>query len=308
MRLITYQLDNKTRLGALLDTRVIDIQRAYQEYCNITKKPAVLNHLFDSMLGWLAAYDEGRKAVFEAIRFITTESVNEEFSVSDIFINSQDLTLLAPLPKPGKVICIGGNFPAAGKLSAPDYPIVFLKPSSSITGPGMPIWISEITTSVAYEVELVVVMAKRTRRVDIHNALSYIGGYTLANDLGDRILEKRSSQWTSGKMFDSFTPLGPTLVTPDEIPDIHKLPMETWVNGQQVQKGNTGGMFFGVDYLVSYISHLTTLEPGDLLLTGSPKLMDGEQAPAVALKPGDTVRVTIGSLGELINPVREEPK
>jgi acylpyruvate hydrolase len=308
MRLITYQLDHKTRLGALLDKHVIDVQRAYQEYCHTTKKPAVLEGQLDSILGWLAVNEEGRKAVSESIRFMTTESVKEKFYTSNIIMDLQDLTLLAPLPKTGKVICIGGNFPATGKLSPPDYPIVFLKPSSSITGPGMPILISEITTSVAYEVELVVVMAKRARRVAVHNALGYIGGYTLANDLGDRILEKRTTQWTSGKMFDSFTPLGPALVTPDELSDIHNLPMETWVNGQQVQKGNTGGMFFGPDDLVSYISHLTTLEPGDIILTGSPKLMDGNQAPALSLKPGDTVRVTIGALGELINPVREEPK
>jgi acylpyruvate hydrolase len=307
MRLITYQLNEKTHLGVLLDTKVIDVQLAYLEYCRITKRPPALEHQFDSMLGWLAAKEEDQKTASEAIRFIATGS-KVEFSASLISIDLQDLTLLPPLPKPGKVICIAGNFPAAGKTSAPDYPVVFLKPSSSITGPGMPIWISDMTTSVAYEVELAIVMAKRARRVDIDNALSCIGGYTLANDLGDRILEKRTSQWTSGKMFDSFTPIGPALVTPDEIPDIHNLPMETWVNGQQVQKGNTGGMFFGPEYLVSYISHLTTLELGDIILTGSPKLLDGEPAPVVALKPGDTVRINIDGLGELINPVREEPE
>jgi acylpyruvate hydrolase len=126
--------------------------------------------------------------------------------------------------------------------------------------------------------------------------------------LGDRLLEKRTTQWTSGKMFDSFTPIGPALVTPDELPDIHFLPMETWVNDQLVQKGNTGEMFFDPFSLVSYLSHLTTLEPGDIILTGSPKLLDGEQAPAISLKPGDTVSVTIGALGGLINPVQEEPK
>jgi acylpyruvate hydrolase len=239
---------------------------------------------------------------------MTSEFVGEDYRTSDIFVDFQHLSMLPPLPKPGKVICIAGNFPAAGKLTSPDYPIIFLKPSSSITGPGKPIWISENTTSVAYEVELAIVMAKRARRIEIQHALSYIGGYTLANDLGDRVLEKRTSQWTSGKMFDSFTPLGPSLVTPDEVPDISNLPMETWVNGQQVQKGDTGAMFFSPQYLISYLSHLTTLEPGDVILTGSPKLMNGEQAPTVALKPGDTVRVVIDGLGELINPVQEEPK
>jgi acylpyruvate hydrolase len=307
MRLITYQLNKKTRLGALLESKVMDIQLAYQEYCRATKKPALLIHQFDSMLSWLAANEEDRKAVAEWFSLITAGSLKVKFRTDDYLFDLQDLVLLAPLPKPGKVICIAGNFPAAGKLTVPDFPIVFLKPSSSITAPGMPILISEMTTSVAYEVELAIVMAKRARRVDIKNASSYIGGYTIANDLGDRILEKRTSQWTSGKMFDSFTPLGPALVTPNEIPDIDTLKMETWVNGNLVQKGNTGEMFFPPDYLVSYTSHLTTLEPGDIILTGSPKLMDGEQVPTIALKPSDTVKVTIDSLGELINPVQEEP-
>ncbi len=121
------------------------------------------------------------------------------------------------------MICIGGNFPASGKLTAPDYPVVFLKPASTITGPGMPVWVSELTTSVAYEVELVVVIGKRARNVAAEDASNHIAGFTLANDIGDRLLEKRTSQWTSGKMFDTFTPLGPAVVTPDEIADTHNL-------------------------------------------------------------------------------------
>jgi acylpyruvate hydrolase len=161
---------------------------------------------------------------------------------------------------------------------------------------------------VAYEVELVVVIGKRARKVHGEDASNHIAGFTLANDLGDRVLEKRTSQWTSGKMFDSFTPLGPVIVTPDEIVDTHNLSMETWVNDQQVQKGNTGEMFFDVDYLVSYISTLTTLEPGDIILTGSPKLMSGEPAPSVSLKPGDTVRISVEELGGLMNLIQEEPQ
>jgi 2-keto-4-pentenoate hydratase/2-oxohepta-3-ene-1,7-dioic acid hydratase in catechol pathway len=191
---------------------------------------------------------------------------------------------------------------------APDYPVIFLKPSSTITGPGMPVRVSEVATNVAYEVELVVVIGKRAHKVKAGDASKYIAGFTLANDLGDRILEKRTSQWTSGKMFDAFTPLGPAIVTCDEIVDTHYLPMETWVNDQQVQKGNTGEMFFDVEHLVSYISTLTTLEPGDIILTGSPKLMNGQPAPSITLKPGDIVRISVGGVGELINPIQGEPK
>ena len=296
--------NNESRLGVLLDKKVVDAQSAYQQYCHATNQPTTWTNSYDSMLDLLKAGKDALKVLTEAIQFAQTKMSKEK----DVLFDLDDVILLAPLSNPGKVICIGGNFPAAGKLTAPDYPIVFLKPASTITGSGMPVWVSEITSNVAYEVELVVVIGKRARKVKTGDASNYIAGFTLANDLGDRVLEKRTSQWTSGKMFDSFTPLGPVIVTPDEIADTHNLPMETWVNNQQVQKGNTGEMFFDVEYLVSYISTLTTLEPGDIILTGSPKLMNGEPVPSVTLKPGDTVRISVEGLGELINPIQEEPQ
>jgi acylpyruvate hydrolase len=302
MRLVTYSHTNKSRLGVLLDKKVVDVKSAYEKYCHATNQPATWINSYGSMLDLLKAGKDALKVLAETIQFAQKNMGKEK----DVFLELKDVALLAPLSNPGKVICIGGNFPAAGKLIAPDYPIIFLKPASTITDPGMPVLISDITTNVAYEVELVIVIGKRARKVKVEDALHYIMGFTLANDLGDRVLEKRTSQWTSGKMFDSFTPLGPVVITPDEIPDTHNLPMETRVNDQQVQKGSTGEMFFDVEHLVSYISTLTALEPGDIILTGSPKLMNGEPAPSVTLKPGDTVKISVGSLGELINPVQEE--
>jgi 2-keto-4-pentenoate hydratase/2-oxohepta-3-ene-1,7-dioic acid hydratase in catechol pathway len=304
MRLVTYSRNNVSRLGILLDKKVVDVQRAYQKYCHATNRTPTWINYYGSMLEMLKAGNEALKILAETIQFVQTKMTIGK----DDLIELEDVTLLAPLSNPGKVICIGGNFPAIGKLTAPEYPVVFLKPASTITGSGMPVWVSEITANVAYEVELVIVIGKRARMVKAGDASNHIAGFTLANDLGDRMLEKRTSQWTSGKMFDSFTPLGPVIVTPDEIVDTHNLPMETWVNNHQVQKGNTGEMFFDVEYLVSYISTLTTLEPGDIILTGSPKLMNGEPALSVTLKPGDTVKISIASLGELINPVQEEPQ
>jgi acylpyruvate hydrolase len=304
MRLVTYRRNNESRLGVLLDKKVVDVQSAYQKYCHATSQLITWINSYDSMLDLLKAGDDALKILAETIQFAQKNMSKEK----DVFLELRDVALLAPLSNPGKVICIGGNFPSAGKLTAPDYPIVFLKPASTITGSGMPVWVSEITANVAYEVELVVVIGKRARKVKDGDASNYIAGFTLANDLGDRVLEKRTSQWTSGKMFDSFTPLGPVIVTPDEIVNTPNLPMETWVNNLQVQKGNTGEMFFDVEYLVSYISTLTTLEPGDIILTGSPKLMNGEPAPSVTLKSGDMVRISVEGLGDLINPVQEEPQ
>ena len=304
MRLVTYMRNKDSRLGVLLDKKVVDVQSAYQEFCHTADQPASLTNYFDSMLDFLKAGIDALQVLTETIQFAQTKMTEDK----DFLFDLNDVILLAPIANPGKVICIGGNFPAAGKLTAPDYPIVFLKPASTITGQGMPVWVSEITSNVAYEVELVVVIGKRARNVKIEDASNYIAGFTLANDLGDRVLEKRTSQWTTGKMFDSFTPLGPVIFSPDEIGDKNNLPMETWINHQQVQKGNTSEMFFGVEYLLSYISTLTTLEPGDIILTGSPKLMNGEPAPSVTLKPGDTVRISVEGLGELINPIQDEPR
>jgi len=304
MRLVTYMRNSKSRLGVLLDKKVIDVQSAYQKYCRVTNQPTTWINSYSSMLDFLKAGKDSLKVLIETIQFAQTKMIKEK----DFLFDMEDVTLLAPLSNSGKVICIGGNFPSAGKLTAPDYPIIFLKPASTITGLGMPVWVSEITANVAYEVELVIVIGKRAHNVKAGDASNYIAGFTLANDIGDRVLEKRTSQWTSGKMFDSFTPLGPVIVTPDEIVDTHNLSMETWVNNQQVQNGNTGEMFFDVEYLVSYISTLTTLEPGDIILTGSPKLMNGEPAPSVTLKSGDTVRISVDGLGELTNPIQEEPQ
>ncbi len=302
MRLVTYMRNSKSRLGVLLDKKVVDVQSAYQAYCRAAHQPATLTSYYDSMLDYLKAGTDALKVLTEIIQFAQTIMTEEK----DVLFDLDDVILLTPISNPGKVICIGSNFPAAGKLTAPDFPVIFLKPASTLTGSGMPVWVSEITSNVAYEVELVIVIGKRARKVKAGNASKYIAGFTLANDLGDRVLEKRTSQWTTGKMFDSFTPLGPIIITPDEIGDTQNLPMETWVNNQQVQKGNTSEMFFDVEYLVSYISTLTTLEPGDLILTGSPKMMNGEAAPSVTLRPGDTVRISVDGLGELINPIQEE--
>jgi 2-keto-4-pentenoate hydratase/2-oxohepta-3-ene-1,7-dioic acid hydratase in catechol pathway len=308
MRLVTYRHGSESRLGVLLERKVVDVQFAYQKYCLATHQPPFLINDYGSMLDTLNSGNDAFKVLSKILSFAQNLLAGEPDETLKIFNSLDGVTLLSPLSNPGKVICIGGNFPSAGKLTAPDFPVVFLKPASTITGFGMPVWISEITANVAYEVELVVVIGKRARNVAAGDASNYIAGFTLANDIGDRVLEKRTSQWTSGKMFDTFTPLGPAIVTPNEIAETHNLPMETWVNDQQVQTGNTGDMFFDVNHLVSYLSTLTTLEPGDLILTGSPKLMNGEPAPSVTMKAGDTVRISVGGLGELINPIQEEPK
>lgn len=216
-----------------------------------------------------------------------------------------DLTLAPPIPNPGKVICIGMNYPASPDVTPPEYPVVFLKPVSGLSAHNAPIRLASACVDVHYEAELAFVIADRCHNVPVEEARSHIAGYTIANDVGDQTVEKRTSQWTSGKMFDTFTPIGPTLVTADEIADPQDLPIQTWRNDELVQESSTAEMLFKIDDILAYLSTLTTLYPGDLVLTGSPKLFRGELLPQPPLQPGEAIKITISSLGTLFNVIEQ---
>jgi acylpyruvate hydrolase len=235
------------------------------------------------------------------VRFMESEN-------HGLIVDMNTVTLLPPIPKPGKVICIAGNYPAPNKMEKPEYPIIFLKPTGSVIGNKQSVVIPPMAKSVAYEVELAIVIGKRGKNLSPQEGKSIIAGYTIANDLGDRLLEKRTSQWTSGKLFDTFTPMGSLLITSDELTDADNLEIFTKVNGETVQQGNTSQMFFDVPFLVSYLSTLTTLEPGDVILTGSPKLMNGVINPTCELKHGDVLEVGIENFPSLMNPIVFEPQ
>ena len=308
MRLITFEKQKKQRLGIWLKDGVIDLQNA------ISILPGIIENKEEIVAGcsnMLALLNEPAE-IWSGLLKLEPLIINDRKRYLDsllrekIFFPLDHIDLLAPIPVPGKVICVAGNYPAPGISHKPDYPNIFLKPSSSVTGPNKPIWASMMTKNIAYEVELAVVMGRQAHLVSRENAMQYIAGYTLANDVGDRVLEKRSSQWTSGKMFNSFTPMGPWLITKDEVPHPGTLEMSTFVNEKVVQKGNTSEMFFDISELISILSSLTTLVPGDVILTGSPKMMGEQPNPTVFLSPGDRVTIKIDILGELTNPVREE--
>lgn len=219
------------------------------------------------------------------------------------------IQLLPPVVKPGKIICVGLNYPplGQGKDCPPSpYPVLFQKTASSLIGFGSAIVLPRISQQVLYEGELVVVIGTRAKNISIDQALGIVAGYTIANDVGAADIEARSSQWASGKMFDTFCPLGPALVTPDEILDLGNLFIQTKLNGKVVQDGNTREMIFDVPYLISYISQLTTLEPGDLILTGSPKRAGDAPDPRTPLKQGDSISIEIEGLGILTNHVAAE--
>lgn len=217
--------------------------------------------------------------------------------------------LLAPVLSPGKVVCVGLNYRSHVALlneRMSDYPILFHKTRTSIIGHGQAIVLPRISRQVDYEGELAVVIGKRGKDIPEREALSYVAGYTCANDISAHDLEFRTSQWTSGKMLDTFCPLGPVLVTADEIPDPNRLRLRTILNGEVVQDTCTSDMYFSVKHLISYISSLATLEPEDVILTGTPAGLGCMRQPPVFLQPGDSISVEIEGIGTLTNPVIAE--
>jgi 2-keto-4-pentenoate hydratase/2-oxohepta-3-ene-1,7-dioic acid hydratase in catechol pathway len=217
--------------------------------------------------------------------------------------------LLAPVPRPTKVICIGLNYrdhaEEAG-LPLPEVPILFPKFANSVIGPGAPIVLPPETAEPDYEAELGVVIGRTARRVEEADALSYVAGYTCMNDVSARDLQNRTSQWMLGKAIDTFLPCGPWLVTADELPDPQALAIGLRLNGRELQSSSTAQMVFGVAELVASISRTMTLEPGDLIATGTPPGVGFARTPPVWLADGDVVEVEIEGIGTLTNPVRTE--
>ncbi len=220
----------------------------------------------------------------------------------------EKVTLRAPL-HPGKIIAVGRNYAAHAAETGSDLPtapLIFAKFPSAVIGPGEAItWDASITTEVDWEGELGVVIGRTARHVSEADALKYVFGYTVANDVTARDLQLRiDAQWTRAKSLDTFCPLGPCIVTRSEIPDPQALTITTTVNDQTMQHGSTADMVFSVAHLVSYCSRMFTLEPGDLILTGTPPGVGEGMDPKTYLKDGDVVSVTISGIGTLTNPCR----
>lgn len=209
----------------------------------------------------------------------------------------------APVARPGKVICIGLNYSDHAKesgMAIPTEPIVFMKASNTVVGPFDQLLIPRNSKKMDWEVELGVIIGKTARYVETHEqALACVGGYTLTHDVSEREFQlERGGQWTKGKSCDTFNPLGPWLSTVDEIKNVSDLPMRLSVNGEVRQTGNTSTMIFGVAELIRYLSQFMTLEPGDLISTGTPPGVGMGMKPPQFLKAGDVVELEISGLGK----------
>jgi 5-carboxymethyl-2-hydroxymuconate isomerase len=216
--------------------------------------------------------------------------------------------LEAPIQNPTKLIAIGVNYVDhchEQGIEPPPEPLVFSKFPSTIIGPQDAItWDPALTQQVDPEIELGVIIGRRCRAVSADEALLYVFGYTIVNDVSARDLQFGDGQWTRGKSLDTFCPLGPCVVTADEIPDPQDLRLRLWVNDRLQQDGTTVDMIFTVAQIIAHVSRFATLEPGDLNTTGTPKGVGCFRQPPIYLAPGDVVRCAIEGIGELVNPTR----
>ncbi|MGA7522619.1 MAG: fumarylacetoacetate hydrolase family protein [Acidobacteriaceae bacterium] len=214
--------------------------------------------------------------------------------------------LLAPLPRPPRIFCVGLNYrdhAVESKMEIPKVPTFFLKLPSAVIGPEETVRIPAMTQQPDYEVELALVIGKAGRDIPKENWRDHVFGYMILNDVSARDVQLATSQWTLGKSFDTFCPIGPAIVTGDEIPDPHALDIRLSISGEILQHSNTRELIFKAPDLIAYLSSITALEPGDIISTGTPAGVGLGRTPRRWLQPGETMVAEVEGLGQLINPV-----
>ena len=239
----------------------------------------------------------------------TPSEVLADPPLTDERVPLAEVKLLPVVPSPGKIICVGLNYRAhadEGGYDVPDYPALFTKFAETLVGAGDPILLPPESSAVDYEAELAFVVGRPARRAAGASALEAVAGYTLGNDISMRDYQYKTAQWLPGKNWAGSTPLGPFLVTPDEVGDPHQLDIALELNGQRMQSANTSQLIFDVPTLVATISEFVPLAPGDLVLTGTPSGVGYRRDPKVLLRDGDRVVVEIERVGRLENPVAAE--
>jgi 2-keto-4-pentenoate hydratase/2-oxohepta-3-ene-1,7-dioic acid hydratase in catechol pathway len=292
MRLLRYKKhDGEILLGALRDTSVIDLEAAARSLAVPAKNFADMNY-------FLSAGDPALQQAHELLKDAPPSTITP----------LSKLKLRAPLPHPGKIIAVGLNYRdhsiESGAKEPPKTPMIFAKFTTSLCGPGDAIVIPAGDPQVDYEAELAVVIGKKAKLIPAAEAMGYVAGYMPLNDVSARAWQFADKQWVRGKSCDTFCPTGPYLTTRDEVPDPHALSISARVNGATLQDSNTSKMIFKIPELIEFISASITLEPGDIIATGTPEGVGVFRTPPIFLKPGDVVEVEIQNLGVLQNPVR----
>jgi 2-keto-4-pentenoate hydratase/2-oxohepta-3-ene-1,7-dioic acid hydratase in catechol pathway len=254
---------------------------------------------YPDVLTLLAEGEEGRARVENWIHNPPADAVAELGSVQ----------LLEPVPRPPKVICVGLNYrdhAIESKMDIPTVPTIFAKFPNTVIGPGDPIVLPRVSSKPDYEAELAVVIGRGGRHIPKQRWRDHVFGYTILNDVSARDYQMATSQWMIGKTFDTFAPLGPWIVSAGEIPDPHTLDISLEIGGEVLQRSNTRELIFGVPDLIAYLSSVVTLEPGDVISTGTPSGVGFARKPPRWLKPGEEVVIRVQGIGELRNPVVAE--
>ncbi|MFC4304313.1 fumarylacetoacetate hydrolase family protein [Cohnella boryungensis] len=289
MKLLSFYKEGVAVLGIKTDRGIIDVNAAREKSG------------LPSPTSTIEAVEAGTTAI-QQLEALTEHALKNGHSL----LAESEIEYAPCITSPGKIICVGLNYRKhADETNAPypEYPILFNKFENALTGHLAEVTVPKVTNELDYEAELVIVIGQRTKNVDEENALANVFGYCAANDLSARDLQMRTAQWMLGKTCDGFCPLGPYLVTADEVGDPNSLGIRTYVNGELRQNSNTSDMIFRCDELVSYISKHMTLEPGDLILTGTPEgvVLGLPSDRRVYLQPGDSTTVEIDQLGSLTN-------
>lgn len=283
MKLLTYYKEKELKLGVKTDQGVLELPYAFEEL--LRKREEILSQI--------------------------PQLIEIAMNLDNCFLQEEELEWGPCVPNPGKIICVGLNYQKHAEETnspIPEYPILFNKFSNTITGHKHNIEIPKVTDQLDYEAELVIVIGKEMKNVEKQHALDHVLGYCIVNDLSARDLQFRTNQWLLGKTCDDFSPIGPYLVTADEIDDPNNLYMKTYVNGELRQNSNTSDMIFDCSYILSYISQYMTLSPGDIILTGTPEGVVLGNPPDLQhyLKDGDIVTIEMEGLGELSNTFVKE--
>lgn len=283
MRLLTFERDARLEPGVLNGEDIISIRGAG----------------FDDLLSVLAG---GADALERVRRWLYDPPWGD-------IVKAADVALRAPLPRPPKIICVGLNYREHARethMEVPEVPTIFAKFPNAAIGCGEPIVLPKNSTKPDYEAEMAFVIGKHGRHIPAGEWREYVFGYMNFNDVSARDFQMRTSQWMIGKTFDTFAPMGPVIVTADEVADPHALDISTTINGGVLQHSNTSDLIFKIPELIAYLSSVFTLEPGDVIATGTPSGVGFARKPPRWLVPGDEVVVRVEGLGDLRNPVVAE--
>jgi acylpyruvate hydrolase len=309
LKLVTYAYEGETRIGAVTDGQVIDLNRAYEALLRERGDPrarAMAQAIVPAdMLEFLEGEKRSMEGAREAVSFAQQQPADQMRKLG-VRRDLAAVELKAPIPRPTKITLMGFNYRAHAEemlQNVPKYPLLFGAYATAINGPGSPIPLPKGSEKPDYEAELGVVIGKRGRNVSPGEAMDYVAGYVIVNDATDRAWQTRTSQYLIGKSVDKFKVMGPYLVTKDEIADPHNLAIKLWVNDELRQDANTALQVYKIADVIAYMSTFWTLEPGDVLSTGTPAGVGDRRDPAVYLKAGDTIRIEIAGLGTLENRV-----